>query len=341
MDLITQALLGATVAQAGWRDSLGSRAVWFGALLGMVPDLDLVSNVAGPWVELTCHRGFTHSVLFAPLVAPAIGYGLWRLTARQGTARQWAHMSFWALLTHPLLDVFTTYGTQLLSPLSDHRFALDGVSIIDPVYTIPLIVALVIGVRAPERARHLAIAALTMTTLYLGFGHLQAERACAFTHAELKRQGLQATDVRATPTVGNVWLWRVLARDDARGTLHIGHHSHAHPEPIEFHSLERPNDPALDKALQAERGQLYTWFTSNWMSYEVEPLPDRRTRVRLYDQRYGFLLEPTRAYWGAAAEVGPDGEVLSFERFRTARPELDREVRALWFKLWHGGSQHP
>ncbi len=79
----------------------------------------------------------------------------------------------------------------------------------------------------------------------------------------------------------------------------------------------------------------------DWVSYEVERQPDATTLIRIQDQRYGYAAEPTQTYWGAEAHVSSAGEILSFRRVQNARGDLQREVRALWHKLWHGGPTTP
>ena len=93
---------------------------------------------------MVAHRGITHSIFFLPLLAPVLGEIAHRFDKKYNRWL-WTHLAFWALITHPLLDWQTAYGTQLLYPFSSHRFALDAVGIIDLFYTVPLIVAVVWG----------------------------------------------------------------------------------------------------------------------------------------------------------------------------------------------------
>ena len=143
MDPLTQGLLGAACGQAVYGRALGRRAVIWGAAIGMSPDLDVVLNATGPMGEWLWHRGFTHALWFGPLLGPLPGWLLWRW--KGGRLRDWIGLAILALFTHPLLDVWTTYGTQLLAPFSRHRFALDAVGIIDPAYTLVLGAAVVAG----------------------------------------------------------------------------------------------------------------------------------------------------------------------------------------------------
>ena len=112
------------------------------------------------------------------LMSKVVGWIGWRWTARDekdrtGTWRQWTYLAALALLTHPLLDYFTTWGTQLLWPFSNHRFAADGIFIVDAFYTLPLVAAFVLFAvkRVPrEFSKWFARGALAFTTLYLLVG---------------------------------------------------------------------------------------------------------------------------------------------------------------------------
>ena len=129
MDMISQATLGAAIGEAGFREKLGPKAVYVGALAAFAVDVDIFAEIAGDWAGLTYHRALTHSLFVLAALAPLVGWLGWRWTARDptertGTWRQWTHLAAWALLTHPILDLFTSWGTQLLWPFSNHRFSV-------------------------------------------------------------------------------------------------------------------------------------------------------------------------------------------------------------------------
>jgi inner membrane protein len=343
MDLVTQAVLGAAIGEAGWGRRLGRGAMLAGALCGMLPDADIVSGLAGPWASMVHHRGFTHSIFFAPLVCGPLGYMAWRLSGRREHVRTWAHLVFWAVLTHPLLDVFTTYGTQLLTPLADTRFAIDGVSIIDPLYTFPLIGALIAAARLrrtrPELGARLCALMLCVTTCYLGVGAAQAARAREAMRAELERQDhADIIQVRAMPTFANIWLWRTVARQ-ADGDILVGQHSHLAPGPIALSRVARPETPLIPAVLADERGRIFHWFADNWVGYSIQETPTGDTQLKMIDLRYGGVSDPTRPMWGALATFDKQGALVDVARFQS-RGDLDikHELGALWRKLWHGGS---
>jgi inner membrane protein len=341
MDLVTQAVLGAAIGEAGWGKRFGPSAMRAGALLGMLPDLDIVAGLAGQWASLVHHRGVSHSLLFAPLMCAPLGYLAWRASGRRGAMGAWMHLAFWAMWTHPLLDVFTSYGTQLFAPLSDARYALDGVSIIDPLYTLPLAAALIAASRwreaHPGRGARLCAAMLVATTCYLGFGTTQAYRARAAASAELERQDHpDLTRVRALPTFANLWLWRVIAQD-SEGHTYVGQHSLIAPGPIRFTRIVRPETPLIPAILADERGRIFHWFADNWIGYSVEEQAGGALTVRMVDLRYGGVIDPATPMWGADARF-EGGALVDIARFQERdRIKMGAELAALWRKLWRGG----
>ena len=178
MDPFSQAGLGAVVAQTSAQHKLGFRVVAAGAFAGAMPDLDVF--IAGDYFDnLQMHRGITHSLFFAPVVGPLLGYLFHRLECRRSEElatrerlKYWMLAMTLAILSHPLLDVLTPYGTQLLLPFTDQRFALFAMPIIDPVYTVPLLIAVYLAWRYRNslRVQTIGLGFLAITTSYLFYG---------------------------------------------------------------------------------------------------------------------------------------------------------------------------
>ena len=354
MDTITQALLGAVVAEAGgFREKLGPRALGFGALCAAIPDLDIAAAVAGEWATMIHHRGITHSLVAYPVMAPALGWLHWRLRERDRRKRAdeshadppaaaaswhgWAWLAFFALLSHPLLDVCTSYGTQLLFPLTDRRFAIDAVSIIDFLYTLPLVVAVLISRSARftrARARQIAVGVLAGTTLYLGIGLWQGERAKAWAAEELTAEGFEVATMRALPSRLNIWLRRILARDPA-GNIRIGYVSTLAPRrPIPFMSVPPAEDPLVADALRSEHGELLIWFSGGMLSAEVERGPGGAI-VHFSDLRFGAITRPNWGGMGAAAHYDSAGNLVGFHRERRFTDmDFGAELSATWAAMW-------
>ncbi len=334
MDSITQAVLGAAIAEAGFRDRLGRRSLLFGAACGTFPDLDIISATIDPWLDLVAHRGPTHSVLVLPVVAVGAGLIGARL-GRKGRWQTWAHCAFWALITHPLLDVFTSYGTQLLSPLSARRFAFDAISIVDPVYTFPLIGALILALRTGSvewriRTRRLTALALGWGCCWIGVGLVN--HAIAWGHAEraLKEAEFQPVAMRVMPLLFNHFAFRYAARD-AEDRLAVGHAS-VTGGGASMPVLVIPDQgPAAQAARQHPMGQRYAWFADQMLGVRTEIQPDGTTRVHLEDLRYGAMTNPTRALWSARFDVAEDGTIVALDRDN--RPSREGDMGAEFAEL--------
>jgi inner membrane protein len=145
MDSITQATLGAAIGEAFLGKKIGNKGAVLGATVATIPDLDVVFYLFYDKLEmLSIHRGYSHSILLSVLGAFLIAYLLKKAkwTEKLSYQRLWL-FSWLALFTHSLLDTFTAYGTQLFLPFSDARLGFDSVNVIDPVYTVPLLLGLI------------------------------------------------------------------------------------------------------------------------------------------------------------------------------------------------------
>lgn len=145
MDSLTQALLGASVGELCLGKKVGNKAVLWGAIAGTIPDLDVfVARFYDVVRELEIHRGFSHSLIFSLLLAPILAWLIHKFQKKKKAGFwDWSRLFFWCLFTHPLLDSFTTWGTQLFWPL-ESRIALQSIFVIDPLYTLPLLFAVVL-----------------------------------------------------------------------------------------------------------------------------------------------------------------------------------------------------
>ncbi|MBT3787739.1 MAG: metal-dependent hydrolase [Alphaproteobacteria bacterium] len=226
MDSVTQFALGATVGAAVLGRRLGLRkAAITGGLLATLPDLDVFWPESDPVERFVTHRSATHSLLMHALVTPVLGEGLRRtmsglkeLPWRRGVTLAWGAV-FLCLTTHALLDATTIYGTQLLWPLNRIPYAVGSMFIIDPVYTIPLLVMTVWAlIRKQYHAgygRGLA-AALVVSTGYLVWSIFAQQMIEERGRQVLEDAGLGHDQIIATPTPFNTMFWRVIAVDHDR-----------------------------------------------------------------------------------------------------------------------------
>lgn len=214
MDSLSQIVLGASVGEACLGRKVGNKAALWGAVFGTIPDLDVLpSRILGlmdPVTEMAVHRGFSHSIVFCLLLAPIGGYLLNRLYRKdQAGFWPWTWLAFMSLFTHPILDCFTTWGTQLFWPL-ENRIAWKTVFVIDPLYTIPFLVMLLLALRLkrdnPKRRRYNYIG-LGISTCYLLITVVNKEIALQMFKSSIADQGIEAIRYDARPTAFNSILW--------------------------------------------------------------------------------------------------------------------------------------
>jgi len=219
MDSLTQLTLGAAVGEATLGRQVGKKAPLWGAVLGTLPDLDVLAN---PFLSevgaLAFHRSMTHSLLFMGVLAPLLGLAFHRLHRRASVPwTRWGWMAFAVLFTHVLLDCLTTYGTQVFWPVSDYPVIFGTVFIIDPLYTVPLALGLLIGLTASPTARWRRRAnaiGLGLSTAYLLLtigNKVYVEDVFADS---LRAQQLPHEHVFTKPTAFNNVLWTAIAEAD-------------------------------------------------------------------------------------------------------------------------------
>jgi len=214
MDSLSQVALGAAVGVAvmGRRTALWKAAAW-GAVAGTLPDLDVLIDHGDPIRNMVLHRAETHAPFWLTLFALPFGVLVAWLSGQRTLWRRWVLAMWAALVTHPLLDGMTVYGTQLGLPWTDHPYGVGSVFIIDLLYTVPLLVGTGWALRHPAAPRALAAnaAGLVLSTAYLGWGVWAQQHVTGVARAALAAQGIVAERLLVTPAPFNTLLWRVVA----------------------------------------------------------------------------------------------------------------------------------
>jgi len=271
MDSITQAVLGASVQGALLGRWQGRRALLYGAMLGTLPDLDVVLDYGDAVANMTYHRGFSHSLLVTSLLSVLLAWLIrrWRPHPGYSALRLW--LCIWLVLTtHIVLDAFTAYGTQLLWPLPTSPVAISSIFIIDPLYTLPLLLAvaagLVIGLGKRAGVR-LQYAALALSSLYLlstlAGKHMAEQRL----EQALATTGIQAQATFSSPTPFNTVLWRVVAVDG--DDYYEGLVSWFDTQPPTLERLPRRASEAHSALRDSPQHQRLRWFSGDLLRYDL------------------------------------------------------------------------
>lgn len=325
MDTFTQIALGACIGQAVGYKTLGKKALIFGGLGGLIPDLDvLYTPLFGDFGGWLYHRHITHALWFGPLLGSFMGYGLWRHYGRQaGHLAIWISILVLSIFTHPLLDLFTIYGTQLLAPFSDKRFEISGVCIIDPIYTVTLLLAM--GLRGVARLRyyahHMATAALILTTAYLFYGWHLNTQAVTLAKSQLDEQHIPYTKVEAFTTIFQPFLRRVVATEAHQ--TRVGFISTFSPAPIVWDC--RGDIPEREKAaiLATESAKTFDWFSGSHLSFRQG---NTVNNFVVTDSRYGVPGDSNFGWWGQIYEVQDDANSGSAQATYLGKFHADRDA---------------
>ena len=333
MDSLTQIVLGASVAAAVVPADHRRAALLAGAALGTVPDLDglvIALLTDDPVLRMTLHRGITHSVLILPLAAAA----LWWALRRYGNGRVAASPRRWfwaiqlALVTHPLLDAFTVYGTQLLWPFRPPPAMWSSVFIIDPLYTIWLLIGVLVAAFAGARrvgGRALAVG-LALSTAYLGWSLVAKSCVDREANHALAALGLADAPRFSVPMPGNTVLWRVVAMTPD-GYVEGFRSLVADRGPMQFAAY--PSDVAALRANAALPAvQRLAWFNHGFMGATVVD-----GRLQLSDLRMGN--EPDYFFRFTVAERTAAGWAALPPTQAPMARDLGATWSATWARMWH------
>lgn len=210
MDSLSQIVLGAATFALIKDKEIGKKALLYGAILGTIPDLDILINPFFNNIEqLAIHRGFSHSIFFSFLLS--LIFGKLFALKHKTSFKSWFWASFLALFTHPLLDICTTYGTRILYPLNKSFFALDNVFVIDPLYTIWLLVGCItLLIMKNSNTNRITVIkySLVLSTSYLLFGLFANLYVKNHFEKELKRQKIAYEKLKIVPTPFNTIFWQ-------------------------------------------------------------------------------------------------------------------------------------
>jgi inner membrane protein len=330
MDPLTQGVLGAALPQAAGRRREALGAGLLGFLAGMAADLDvLIRSPSDPLLFLEYHRQFTHSLVFIPLGGLLCALVLHRLIGhRHGFS--FARSALYCTLgyaTHALLDACTTYGTMLFWPFSDARVAWNTVSIIDPLFTLPILALVVLAAR--RRQPRWAQLALAWAVAYLGLGLVQRNAAEDLGWQLAAARGHHPQRLEAKPSFGNILLWKVVYQDQGQfyvDAVRTGFRPRFYPgESVARLDLERDLpwlEPGSQQARDVDR---FRWFSNGYVARD----PQHPNRV--IDIRYSLLPNEVAPLW--SIELDPAAGASVHAAYITHRGGAGERAGSLWAML--------
>ncbi|MBD3642499.1 MAG: metal-dependent hydrolase [Marinobacter sp.] len=318
MDSITQVALGASITGAVAGKTLGRSALLIGGVLGTLPDLDVVIDYGSAVANFTQHRGFSHSLFVLAPVALLLAWLLWRWKP-QLDFRRWLLLTGLVLLTHPVLDAFTTYGTQLFWPFGG-PVAINSIFIIDPAYTLPLLAGCLLFLIRPPAPRAITVG-LTLSTLYLGWTLAAQQIITNRVTPALAEAGMENARLMVQPMPFTTVLWRATAMTDERRVEIVTGFLDG-DQPLNLETF--PRDPQLANAVaDLPEVQRLEWFTEGFLDYASDGRQVTATDIRLgLPGAHPFTFVVAR---------NNGGRFLPMTSTRLPRPAVDDQAAA---KLW-------
>lgn len=329
MDPVTQGIVGSLWALPAARRERMRQAVFAGWVGGMAPDLDvLIRSSQDSLLAIEYHRHFTHALAFIPVGGLVVALALWPLMRRRvgfGLLYLWCVLGY---ASHGLLDTCTSYGTYLLWPFSDQRVAWNWVSVIDPLYSLPLLALLVVSVWS--RRHWPVVVAWTWLLGYLGFGAVQNARAEQALTAWADERDITIERTVAKPGFANVILWRGLVDDGDRFHLVAIRNLPGTPTRVwPSGSVARFSIDAVDSDTRLGYDlDRFEHFSSRWLFRYRDYDEDGRWFVG--DFRYAIDPGSQRPLWGVM--IDPD-DPRSPARYTTPRRVTDKERERFFDRL--------
>ena len=321
MDPISQGVLGAAAAQALARPRQLGAAALLGGLSGMAPDLDvLIRSSDDPLLFLEFHRQFTHSLIFIPIGAALCAVVLFPLVRRRCRALEAYFYCLLGYATHGLLDACTSYGTQLYWPFSTDRIAWNNISIVDPLFTLPILLLVILAVRRHRTA--LARVACLWAVLYLAVGLVQRDRAEAAGQAIARARDHAPVSVEAKPAFASLLLWKTIYE---HAGLYYVDAVRVGVTPLYFPGqstaklvLTRDLPWLTPDTQQARDLERFRWFSQDHLALNTS------NPNEIIDIRYSMLPDRIDPLWGI--RLNPDATDDAFSQFFTQR-RIDRADR--------------
>jgi inner membrane protein len=330
MDSITHLFVGGAIAAALAPASQRRAALLAGAVLNSLPDIDVLPLMLSdnPVTRMVCHRGMTHSLLVLPFVA----WALWAWFRSRGgrvaaSPRRWFWIFQLALLAHPLLDAFTVYGTQLFWPLPVPPAMWSSLFIIDPVFSMCLIVPCVIAWFATTRplAQRALLVGLGLAVAYLGLSLLAKWQVEREAERSLAVYGLQDAPRFSVPMPFNILLWRVVAMTPG-GFVEGERSLVADRGPMSFRRYAS-DVAALTAVRDFGTVERLRWFNHGFMKSQ-----ERDGELVLSDLRMGA--EPDYTFrFAVARRVNGEWREIAPRQLRWPW-EASRRLDAMWQRIW-------
>ncbi len=302
MDPLSQGTVGAAFAQSVANKNNIFKIGFIGFLAGLTPDLDvLIKSSTDPILSLEYHRQFTHSLFFIPFGSLIFTILIFPIVKSSLSLKTVYFASLLGYSTHGLLDACTSYGTQLFWPFSNERVSWNNISIVDPLFTIPILILL--GVAIKTKKKIFSFFGIGWIIFYLSIGFVQYERALSAAIELASKRGHSAERLTLKPSFGNLILWKSIYK--YKETFYVDAIRTAQSSTWCLGETIRVFDykyhlPDLDKESQQKKDiERFRWFSQDYLGYDKE-------KKIVTDVRYSMIPNQIEPMWGLTIDEQRD-----------------------------------
>ena len=319
MDSLTQIVLGASVGEVVLGKKVGNKAILWGALAGTLPDLDVLLRYFTDEISSTqMHRGFSHSIVFAVLIAPLLGWIAKKIhfKLKEVSFKDWTKLFFWTTVTHPLLDAHTTWGTQFFWPFN-YRLAYQNIFVVDPLYTLPFLMFLIIVMTLkkdnPKRSKFNTIG-LSVSSTYLLLTLIFKWISFQEFKEGLENQEIEYVEIDTKPSPLNSILWSSLIETD-KG-YRTAYYSLFDKQEITYSKEFLKNHHLLEPYLEEKVIKQLIDISAGW--YRIE---EKNGKLLFWDLRFGQMgmdVNNASFLWYYELNIEENGNMSAIKR----QPEI-------------------
>jgi len=319
LDSLTQIVLGASVGELVLGKKIGNKAILWGAIAGTIPDLDVILRSFTDEISATqMHRGFSHSFVFAVLIAPLLGWIAKKIhfNLKDVSFKDWSKLFFWTTVTHPLLDAHTTWGTQFFWPFN-YRLAYQNIFVVDPLYTLPFLTYLIIAMsfkkENPRRSKFNNIG-LFVSSTYLILTLIFKWVSFQEFKKGLENQKIEYIEMDTKPSPLNAILWSSLIETD-KG-YRTAYYSIFDKQEITYSKEFLKNHHLLEPYLEQKVIKQLIDISAGW--YRIE---EKNGKLLFWDLRFGQMgmdVNNASFLWYYELNINENGNVLAIKR----QPEI-------------------
>lgn len=232
--------------------------------------LDFLFNIFFPYTSVPTFVAIAILILFFYRHIKKKYFGTtWEMP--DASVRDWQWLFFWSLFTHPILDCFTMYGTQLFAPFSDLRVSWSTISVVDPIYTLPFLICLIVAscYKRNTKSRHYwNYAGIVISSVYMTFTVFNKFHINTVFRNAMKTNGIVAERFVSNPTILNNILWSCTA--ETKDHFYIGQYSLFDEGKITFSKIEK-NHQLIKNIDTDPTVKTLKWFSDNYFNVvEIE-----------------------------------------------------------------------